>query len=65
MANEIEKRIKEKLGVGPRVDADAAAAVGNASAGPSGNESASNGSAGNRSGGPTAAARGTVPGVTA
>jgi recombination protein RecA len=24
MANEIEKRIKEKLGVGPRLDADAA-----------------------------------------
>ena len=25
LANEIEKKIKEKLGVGPRVDADAAA----------------------------------------
>ena len=25
MANEIEKRIKEKLGVGPRLDADATA----------------------------------------
>jgi recombination protein RecA len=27
MANEIEKKIKEKLGIGPRLDADAAAAV--------------------------------------
>ena len=30
LANEIEKRIKEKLGVGPRLDADASAAHGNA-----------------------------------
>src|SRR5207344_588634 len=38
LANEIEKRIKEKLGVGPRIDADASA---NGSASPS-NSSASN-----------------------
>src|SRR5712672_1389958 len=31
MANEIEKRIKEKLGVGPRLDADASAAPGGSS----------------------------------
>jgi recombination protein RecA len=41
LANEIEKRIKEKLGVGPRIDADASA---NGSASP-GNASPSNGSA--------------------
>jgi recombination protein RecA len=39
LANEIEKRIKEKLGVGPRLDVDA-------SNGSAGNGSASNGSAG-------------------
>jgi recombination protein RecA len=54
LANEIEKRIKEKLGVGPRIDADASASAsasangsaspGNASAGP-GNGSASPGNA--------------------
>jgi recombination protein RecA len=76
LANEIEKRIKEKLGVGPRIDADASAsASANGSASP-GNASPSNGSAtpgnaGSTSGRPagngaapsrTAA---TVPGVTA
>ena len=34
LANEIEKRIKEKLGVGPRVDADTGASA-NGSASPS------------------------------
>ena len=53
LANEIEKRIKEKLGVGPRVDAEASAAS---------NGSASNGSAaGSGSGMPKAPV--TVPGV--
>jgi recombination protein RecA len=33
MANEIEKRIKEKLGVGPRLDAEAVPAPGNGSVG--------------------------------
>jgi recombination protein RecA len=33
-ANEIEKRIKEKLGVGPRLDADANAAAGGPAGGP-------------------------------
>ena len=32
LANEIEKRIKEKLGVGPRLDADTSAATGTAAA---------------------------------
>jgi recombination protein RecA len=36
MANEIEKRIKEKLGVGPRLDADATAGPGPAASGPAG-----------------------------
>jgi recombination protein RecA len=53
LANEIEKKIKEKLGVGPRVDAEAApaAAVG-------ANGSAANGSAagGPAAGGPVAGA---------
>src|SRR5690242_15663396 len=44
LANEIEKRIKEKLGVGPRLDA--AASNGNASNGNASNGGASNGSAG-------------------
>jgi recombination protein RecA len=44
LANEIEKRIKEKLGVGPRVDADtSASASANGSASP-GNSSPSNSS---------------------
>jgi recombination protein RecA len=45
LANEIEKRIKEKLGIGPRLDAEAAPPA----SGPAGN-GASNGSAGNGSG---------------
>jgi recombination protein RecA len=48
LANEIEKKIKEKLGIGPRVDAEAAPA-----AGPGANEPAANGSA---AGGPVAGA---------
>jgi len=45
LANEIEKRIKEKLGVGPRIDADASAsASANGSASASANGSASPGS---------------------
>ena len=43
LANEIEKRIKEKLGVGPRIDADASASA-SASASGSANGSASPGS---------------------
>jgi recombination protein RecA len=49
LANEIEKRIKEKLGVGPRVDVEAGtgnAAAGNAAAG-NGNAAAANGSSAN------------------
>ena len=53
LANEIEKRIKEKLGVGPRIDADASANGGASNASPSnaspGNSSAGNGNAGNGS----------------
>ena len=73
LANEIEKRIKEKLGVGPRIDADASAsASANGSATP-GNSSVSNGNVGNGSSAsgrpagsgaaPTRTAA-TVPGVT-
>jgi recombination protein RecA len=36
IANEIEKKIKEKLGVGPRLDADASAPAGAPSPGPAG-----------------------------
>ena len=71
LANEIEKRIKEKLGVGPRIDADASAsASANGSAGPS-NSGPSNGNVGSStSGRPAGSAAApsrtaaTVPGVT-
>jgi recombination protein RecA len=36
LANEIEKKIKEKLGVGPRLDADASAPAAGAAGGPAG-----------------------------
>src|SRR5207302_2167635 len=42
LANEIEKRIKEKLGVGPRLDTDASASA-SASNGNAGNGSSANG----------------------
>ena len=62
MANEIEKRIKEKLGIGPRLDADA----GNASADTTSN---GNGPAPSRTGPPSRTVPSsrtttTVPGVT-
>ena len=75
LANEIEKRIKEKLGVGPRVDADASASAStsaNGSASP-GSSSASNGNVGNGSstsgrpagnGAAPSRTAATVPGVT-
>jgi recombination protein RecA len=40
MANEIEKRIKEKLGVGPRLDADAAASAAASASASNGNGAA-------------------------
>ena len=44
LANEIEKRIKEKLGVGPRLDADTSAATATATgSGTNGNGSSANG----------------------
>jgi recombination protein RecA len=46
MANEIEKRIKEKLGIGPRLDADATAPT-TPTAGPTGPAAAPRGPAGN------------------
>jgi len=64
LANEIEKRIKEKLGVGPRLDTDANA---NANASNGNGSSTTNGRpAGNGNGAtpPRAAATATVPGVT-
>ena len=45
LANEIEKKIKEKLGVGPRVNAEAAPADGAGANGPAANGSGANGSA--------------------
>jgi recombination protein RecA len=53
MANEIEKRIKEKLGVGPRLDADASAAPGGSVPG-----SAAQGAGAPATTAPRAAARG-------
>jgi recombination protein RecA len=53
LANEIEKRIKEKLGVGPRLDVEAGAsnaAVGNGSSGNSSSASGSSASASGSSG---------------
>ena len=51
LANEIEKKIKEKLGIGPRVDAEAAPAAGAGTNGSAANGSPANGSA---AGGPVA-----------
>jgi recombination protein RecA len=53
LANEIEKKIKEKLGVGPRIDAEAAPAAGAGANGSAANGSVPNGSA---AGGPVAGA---------
>ena len=53
LANEIEKKIKEKLGIGPRVDAEAAPAAGAGANGSPANGSPANGSA---AGGPVAGA---------
>jgi recombination protein RecA len=59
MANEIEKRIKEKLGIGPRLDADATAAPGTAAPG-----SAGPGAGASRGAAPgVGAPRGAAPGV--
>ena len=49
VAQEIEKRIKEKLGVGPRLDADATAPAA-PTAGPAGPAAAPRGPAGNGTG---------------
>ena len=70
MANEIEKRIKEKLGVGPRMDAEAEPAAGPAAGGVPGgappggaaNGGAPNGKAG-KAAGVAAAARAAAGGV--
>jgi recombination protein RecA len=63
LANEIEKRIKEKLGVGPRLDADADAANGNPGNASAGNASSANGRPAGNSATPSRFAA-TVPGVT-
>ncbi len=66
LANEIEKRIKEKLGVGPRLDADTSAATGTAAAtgsGTTGNGSSANGHPAGSGASPSRTAT-TVPGVT-
>ena len=69
LANEIEKRIKEKLGVGPRIDADtSASANGSASPGSSsasnpGNGSSTSGRPAVNGGAPSRTAA-TAPGVT-
>jgi recombination protein RecA len=64
IANEIEKRIKEKLGIGPRLDADATAAQGTAApvAGPGAGPARS---AAARGGARMAAGAATGPGVPA
>jgi recombination protein RecA len=56
LSNEIEKRIKEKLGIGPRLDADATAAAGGPGA-------AKTGGPGAAAGGPGAAAKASGPGA--
>ena len=53
LANEIEKKIKEKLGVGPRIDAEAAPAAPNGSA-PNGSAPGGSANGGPAAGGPTA-----------
>jgi recombination protein RecA len=76
LANEIEKRIKEKLGIGPRLDADTSAATANTN-GANTNGANANGGTGNASGQPAGNAAppsrtaappsrtaATVPGVT-
>ena len=66
LANEIEKRIKEKLGVGPRLDADTSAATATAAAtgsGTTGNGSSANGHPAGSGASPSRTAT-TVPGVT-
>ena len=50
LANEIEKRIKEKLGVGPRLDADTSAAANANGANANGGNGNANGGSGNASG---------------
>ena len=64
LADEIEKRIKEKLGVGPRLDADASASNGSASNGGA-SSSAAEGRAANGRAAASAPSRATVtvPGV--
>jgi recombination protein RecA len=59
LANEIEKRIKEKLGIGPRLDADAAAAA--AAPGTAAPRTPTPGAAGPGTGAP----RATAPGIAA
>ena len=68
LANEIEKRIKEKLGVGPRLDTDANASasngnVGNAASANAGNGSSASGRPAGNGAAPSRTAA-TVPGVT-
>ena len=66
LANEIEKRIKEKLGVGPRLDADTSAATATATAtgsGTTGSGSSANGHPAGSGASPSRTAT-TVPGVT-
>jgi recombination protein RecA len=62
LANEIEKKIKEKLGVGPRLDADANAAAGGP-AGPAGPASGTAGGLASVPTGPAAKGAGAAAGV--
>jgi recombination protein RecA len=68
LANEIEKRIKEKLGVGPRLDVEASAgSAGNAAAGNGSSANghpAGNGAAPSRTAAAPSRTAATVPGVT-
>jgi recombination protein RecA len=70
LANEIEKRIKEKLGVGPRLDADTSAATGSGTTGSGTTGSGTTGSGSGANGHPAGSGASpsrtatTVPGVT-
>jgi len=63
LANEIEKRIKEKLGIGPRLDADTSAANGGVANGNAGHGGNANGHPAGP-GAPSPRTAATVPGVT-
>jgi recombination protein RecA len=64
LANEIEKRIKEKLGVGPRLDVDADASAGNGNGSSANGHPAGSGAMPSRAAATPSRTTATVPGVT-